>query len=84
MPRPEKYHKEDLEALIKDKVEKGIPIKKACRERKPEPWPYVSVNKAIKKFGLQIPRTYAETKARLTGVEVKPKRVRKPKFVATV
>lgn len=82
MPRPIKYQKADLEALIKDKEEKGIPIKAACREKG---WPYVSVNKALKKYGLAIPKKYAETKARLAGTptpaEPKAKKTKKPKAV---
>ena len=78
MPRPIKYQKEELEALIKDKQEKGIPIKAACREKG---WPYVSVNKALKKYGLAIPKKYAETKARLAGTPV-AKKTKKPKAVA--
>jgi len=76
MPRPEKYHKEDLEALIKDKEERGIPVKKNCAEKG---WPYVSVVKALKKFDIKIPRKYAETKARLAGVVVKPVTLKKPR-----
>ena len=60
MPRPVFYTKEDMESLINDKLTKGIPVKEGCRNRK---WPYVSVNKALRKYGLRIPRTYAEVKA---------------------
>lgn len=53
-----------MESLIKDKLEKGIPIKSSCRAKS---WPYVSVNKALRKYGLAIPRTYAEAKAKASG-----------------
>lgn len=84
MPRPIKYEKAELEAMIKDKEEKGLPIKLQCREKG---YPYVSVNKALKKYGLSIPKKYAEVKASLAGraaVEPKAKKVKKAKVaVAT-
>lgn len=83
MPRPIKYTQQDMEGLIRDKEEKGIPIKANCREKN---WPYVSVNKAMKKYGLSIPKKYAEVKARLAGgaapAVAKPKKTKKPKVVA--
>ena len=83
MPRPVFYTKEDMESLINDKLTKGIPVKEGCRNRK---WPYVSVNKALRKYGLRIPRTYAEVKAKGSPVVIlaapKPKKPRKPKVKA--
>ncbi len=84
MPRPIKYQKADLEAMIKLKEEKGIPIKLQCRE---SGIPYVSINKALKKYGLSIPKKYAETKARLAGkiaIAPKVKKTKKPKAAAPV
>ncbi len=82
MPRPIKYEKAELEEMIRDKEEKGLPIKLQCRTKG---YPYVSVNKALKKYGLSIPKKYAEVKARLATVEVKPepkaKKVKKAKVV---
>ena len=76
MARPIIYTREDMEALISDKVEKGIPIKTNCRTKA---WPYVSVNKAIRKYGLSIPRTYAQAKAKAAGKPVEPSPVPKAK-----
>lgn len=69
MPRPIKYTQQDMEGLIRDKEEKGIPIKANCREKN---WPYVSVNKAMKKYGLSIPKKYAEIKARVASQSAVP------------
>lgn len=80
MPRPIKYEKAELEEMIKIKEEKGIPIKRQCVEKK---YPYVSINKALKKYGLFIPKKYAEVKARLaaeagsTPVPPKPRKSKK-------
>lgn len=64
MPRPVQYSKEDMESLIRDKLERGIPVKANCALKK---WPYVSVNKALRRYGLTIPKRYAEVKHRLAG-----------------
>ena len=81
MPRPIKYEKSELEAMILAKEEQGLPIKLQCREKG---YPYVSVNKALKKYGLSIPKKYAEVKAKLAGTtkpEPKAKKVKKAKVV---
>jgi hypothetical protein len=82
MPRPVQYSKEDMEALIQDKLERGIPVKANCMLKN---WPYVSVNKALRRYGLSIPRKYAEVKARVAGqpqvvlAAPKPKKPRQSK-----
>lgn len=79
MPRPIQYTKEDMEELIRLKLEEGIPVKASCLAKQ---YPYVSVNKALRRYGLAIPRKYAEVKARVAGkpqVVVSPAKPRKPR-----
>lgn len=57
MPRPIQYEKTQMEELIRIKETEGKPIKAQCREKG---WPYVSVNRAITRYGLKIPKKYAE------------------------
>ena len=59
MPRPIRYTESDIKELIRIKETEGKPIKEQCRIKE---WPYVSVNRAIKRYGLHIPRKYAEVK----------------------
>lgn len=61
MPRPIRYTESDIKELISIKETKGIPIKEQCRTKEPA-WPYVSVNRAIKRYNLHIPKKYAEVK----------------------
>lgn len=85
MARPIIYTKEDMESLVNDKLTKGIPVKTNCRLKG---YPYVSVNKALRKYGLSIPRTYAQAKAKAAGKPIEPgttpkaTKTRKPKVKA--
>jgi len=67
MSRPIKYERAEIEAMIKEKEEKGVPIKLQCRLKG---YPYVSINKSIRKYGLAIPKKYAEVKARQVGTPI--------------
>jgi len=62
MPRPVIYSEVDIKELITIKETKGIPIKEQCRLKQPKAWPYVSINRAIRRYGLAIPKKYAEIK----------------------
>ena len=64
MSRPVIYSKEKIEEIIALKSEKGIPVKQTCRDQK---MPYVSVNRAIKRYQLSIPKKYAETAKKIAA-----------------
>ena len=83
MPRPIQYEKKDVEELIKLKLERGIPIKASCLDKG---WPYVSINKALRRYGLSIPKKYAEVKAKYASTmpKNKPRKVSKPKIEVQV
>ena len=62
MPRPVQYKVEDIQEMIRIKETEGKPIKQQCTEQK---IPYVSINRAFARYGLKIPRKYADVKRSL-------------------
>lgn len=67
MPRPICYTEDAIREMIRIKESEGKPIKEQCRERTEQlldghKWPYVSINRAIRRYGLKIPKKYAEIK----------------------
>jgi aromatic ring hydroxylase len=67
MPRPICYTEDDIKEMIRIKETLGKPIKEQCREKTEKmegghKWPYVSINRAIRRYGLKIPKKYAEIK----------------------
>jgi len=56
MSRQIKYSKNDIVELLRVKAVDGVPLEEQC-ERKG--WQYISVNRAMKRYGLKNPKKFA-------------------------
>lgn len=72
MPRPVKYTKEQILGLIRVKEEEGTGIKEQCRQND---WKYVSINRAMKRYGLLNPLKFARRIGRSENGEITTEQV---------
>jgi hypothetical protein len=69
MARDIKYTKEQVLELVKDKEVDGIDIRKACDAKG---WKYVTINAAMKRYGIKTPLRFARRKDRKPDGEILP------------